>query len=516
MIETLPQGWIETYLGELLDMIKGGGTPNKSNSLYFSGKIPFATVKDFKVTRPKDTIDHITEEAIENSSAELVPADVLLITTRMSIAKLARFKKPVAINQDVKALFLNNLVSKDFIEILLSFGAEKLIAKGTGTTVKGIRLEDIRNFEISLPPLAEQKRIVAKLEALLTRSTNARNELVAIPKLIERYKKAVLAAAFRGNLTADWREDNIALLDCSQQFLTAISTTRQSIYTNKIKKWEIEVKEWEKQGRIEKKPSKPSKSIEPDKLSPDHLEKMWEIPNTWNWLQLGNFAFVTKLAGFEYTDYVKYDPAGDLPVLKAENASLFGFKVTEYSKVHSQTISHLTRSHLLGGEILVVFVGAGTGNVALVPENQKFFLGPNIGMVRIESDLIDSHYLELFLRSTGGKELLLASMKAVAQPSISMGTIRQTPVVLPSLFEQKEIVERIQTAFKAIDTIQAELTQAEALRKRLEQATLAKAFKGELVPQNPNDEPASVLLERIRAEREAQPKSTKGRRGKHG
>jgi type I restriction enzyme S subunit len=123
-------------------------------------------------------------------------------------------------------------------------------------------------------------------------------------------------------------------------------------------------------------------------------------------------------------------------------------------------------------------------------------------MVRPNPDLVSGRYMELFFRSLKGRQLLLVTSKAVAQPSLSMGAIRSTPIAIPPLAEQGEIVRRIEIAFDWIDRLACETTSARKLVDRLDQAVLAKAFRGELVPQDPNDEPASVLLERIRAERE--------------
>jgi type I restriction enzyme S subunit len=250
----------------------------------------------------------------------------------------------------------------------------------------------------------------------------------------------------------------------------------------------------------------------PESLTAEQESCLWTLPEKWQWLQIGTFCFVTKLAGFEYTDYVKYDPKGDLKVLKAENAGQNGFKATAYSMIRSETVANLKRSFLNGGELLVVFVGAGVGQVALVPENERFFLGPNIGMVRPYSTAISSRYLELFLRADEGKKLLLISSKAVAQSSISMGAIRATPVAIPPLEEQAEIVRRIESAFSWLDRVAADHAAAARLIPKLDAAILAKAFRGELVPQDPNDEPASVLLERIKAERAAAPKVKRGRK----
>ena len=100
----------------------------------------------------------------------------------------------------------------------------------------------------------------------------------------------------------------------------------------------------------------------------------------------------------------------------------------------------------------------------------------------------------------------------MAQPGLSVKNIKSILVLLPSLGEQKEIVRRIQKLFKAVDTIAAEYQQAIKRLDRLDQAILAKAFRGELVPQDPTDEPAAALLARIQAEKLTQPKPAKAKR----
>src|SRR5690606_2509542 len=156
-------------------------------------------------------------------------------------------------------------------------------------------------------------------------------------------------------------------------------------------------------------------------------------------------------------------------------------------KVHSTTVEGLTRSHLLGGELLMVFVGAGTGNVAMVPNNQRYCLGPNIGMMRVESESIDPRYVELFLRSPMGKDLALAAVKAVAQPSLSMETIRQIPVAVPAKEEQARIVIELDQTLSIIDKAERDIEKEICASGTLRHSILKKAFSGQLIPQDPND-----------------------------
>lgn len=483
----LPKGWVEAELGALGTWV-GGGTPDKSNPAFWtSGTIPWVSPKDMKRFHISEAEDLITEDAISTSSTNLVAARSVLIVTRSGILKhtlpVAIAGREVAINQDIKALTLYRALDALYFAHQIKALGPFVLKNCTkaGTTVDSVDFDKLKAVKATVPPLAEQKRIVAKLDALNAESARARTELAHIETLVSRYKQAVLSKAFSGELTKDLRQHQLRLAEDSN---TKSVPSRNP-----------------GSGRVAKV----------NAPTHDQRDLVWACPPSWRWDQIGNCAFVTKLAGFEYTKYVNYDPDGDLRVVKAENAGPNGFRRTSYSRVQSKSVSMLGRSRLAGGEVLVVFVGAGTGNVAVVPDDEQFFLGPNIAMARPDPQQALSSYLELFFRSNGGKALLLAATKAVAQPSLSMGAIRSTPVALPPLQEQHEIVRRIESAFTRIDRLATEAKRALELVGKLDEAILAKAFRGELVPQDENDEPAEKLLERIRAERAAAPKAKRGR-----
>ena len=199
----LPPGWSCEQLGKVLSKIVGGGTPPKSVPKYFQGSIPLMTVKDMKVSRPSKTGFNITKEALANCSSRIVPADTVIIATRMGLGKVVRPQMPTAINQDLKALFPVAALDNSFLEMWLTSIASKIEAMGTGTTVKGIRLRQVRELEIPLPPLNEQRRIVEKIETLFARLDKGEEALRAVRTLLARYRQSVLKAAVTGQLTAD-------------------------------------------------------------------------------------------------------------------------------------------------------------------------------------------------------------------------------------------------------------------------------------------------------------------------
>jgi type I restriction enzyme S subunit len=121
------------------------------------------------------------------------------------------------------------------------------------------------------------------------------------------------------------------------------------------------------------------------------------------------------------------------------------------------------------------------------------------------SDAADSKFVEVMSAAKQSKDWLLPHIKTAAgQHGISGADLKRLPIPLPSIPEQQIIARRIDTAFRWIDRLASEATSARKLIDHFDQSILAKAFRGELVPQDPNEEPASVLLERIRAERECQ------------
>jgi type I restriction enzyme S subunit len=357
--------------------------------------------------------------------------------------------------------------------------------------------DGIRRFVISLPPSKEQQRIVEAVDSYLTRLDDAVAALEQVKTKLKAYRASVLKAAVEGRLVPT----EASLARAQKRDYEPAETLRMRILNDRRRQREAaKLAKLKAKDRPRKDDKWVAKYEEPVAIDSRGLP---DLPEGWCWLTIDALAFVTKLAGFEYTKFVEYDESGDLAVIKAENAGRDGFRETNFSRVRSESVAHLTRSRLSGGDLLMVFVGAGTGNVGRVPENRPYFLGPNIAMIRVATGAMSAAYLEYFLRSPLGNGLALGFSKAVAQQSLSMGTIRRIPVVVPPREEQ----DRIVAALDYHTSVQVAITQQirdELVRlARLRQSILKWAFEGKLADQHADDEPAEKLLARISAERAA-------------
>jgi type I restriction enzyme S subunit len=311
--------------------------------------------------------------------------------------------------------------------------------------------------ELPLPPLAEQQRIIAKVEALLARVNAARQRLTRVPAIMKRFRQSVLAAACSGRLTADWRED---------LFRTDAHTEHQP---------HDEVPAVPVAWRYEQA----KEIVEPDTVISYGI--VLPGPN--------------QAEGIPYIRGLDIDDSGRILTDQLWNTT------PEIASKHK-------RSVIRRGDVLLCVIRHL--RVAVVPEGLD---GANLtqGTVRLRpSDRILADYLALYLTSPQAQGWMKARYIGMAMPRINVEHARTIPIAVPPCLEQHEIVRRVQSLFRLADSIEKRAASATARAEKLTQAILAKAFRGELVPteaelarrEGRGYEPASALLERIRAERE--------------
>jgi type I restriction enzyme S subunit len=335
----------------------------------------------------------------------------------------------------VSPLYLFHLLRTSQVQSELRAGSSQT------TNIANISIGKLSSIEIPLAPLAEQKRIADKLEALLGRVDACRARLDRVPALLKRFRQSVLAAATSGKLTEEWRIAN-GVND-----------------------------EWENTNLL----NICSSISDGDHLPPPQTET--GIP----FLTIGNIS-----SGQLDFSHVRYVPESY-------------FEKIRETRVPKQ------------GDTLYSVVGASIGIPVMVNVDQKFCFQRHIAILK-PSEGTSPGFLHIIMASPEVFREAWSRTTGTAQPTLPLGALRTIPVSIPTLPEQQEIVRRDEALFAFADRIEARLASMQKTVERLTPATLAKAFRGELVPQDPNDEPASALLERFGKQAEA--KSPKSRRQK--
>jgi len=250
-----------------------------------------------------------------------------------------------------------------------------------------------------------------------------------------------------------------------------------------------------KEGKI-KRSKKSAKTSD----TPHYENVPFEVPSSWVWTNIEELFFVTKLAGFEYTDCLTKDTISsnnEVPIVRAQNVRM-GYFVENTNEAISEALSQqLERSALTKKCLLMTFIGAGIGDTCIFPALKRCHLAPNVAKIEPYSNKIDLKYALYYLMSDLGQLGVRGISKSTAQPSLSMATIRSLEIALPPLAEQHRIVAEIEKLFELIDQIEQGKADLQTIIKQTKSKILDLAIHGKLVPQDPNDEPAIELLKRI-------------------
>jgi type I restriction enzyme S subunit len=362
------------------------------------------------------------------------------------------------------------VLSDDFIE--------RVSPTQTGTHYPATSDVAVMRETIELPPLAEQKRIVAKLEDLLLRIIAARERLARVPIILKRFRQSALAAACSGRLTEDWRDSNSDAGSASE-IVEGLKTLHEKAGTAR-------------------RGNAAAPSEEAHDLDEAALPISWAVAEL-KWLcdPKRPITYGILKPGPDQSDGVPYVRVADFP---GNRLGLSGIRRT------TTAISEAyRRSRLREGDVLLSIRGT-FGRVCRVP--------PELNSANITQDTarlsiarsVDANYVFLYLLSPEVQERLGRAARGVAVRGVNIGDVRALQVALPPLPEQQEIARRVDRLFQLADAIGKRVDVATARVAKLTRAVLAKAFRGELVPteaelarrEGRDYEPAADLLERLR------------------
>lgn len=479
MEKQLPKNWVECKLGELAT-VQSGGTPSRGINSYWNGDIPWVKISDIKEMYVDKTTEFITEEGLKNSSTRIFPKGTILFTIFATLGKIGILNIDAATNQAIAGITPSKFVNDKYLTYSLINLSNSISENGKGVAQKNINQAILKETIIPLPPLPEQNRIVEKLDKMFNQLETIKTSMANIPLLLKDFRQQVLSKAVTGKLTEEWRRG---------KELESAEVLIHKIIQKRVQDFDLKCQLAKENG--ERKPTK----VFLDKLP--KIERIdVDLPEKWFQTNVHFLSFVTKLAGFEYSLHFDLKEEGEIPVVRAQNVQMGRFEDKNRLYMSKETSDFLVRSQLHGREILMVFIGAGTGNVCLAPKDERWHLAPNVA--KIDVDGISTEYLYLYLQSALGIENVLSRVKATAQPSLSMETIRDIVALVPPLEEQYEIVSRVENLLAKSEAIKKQYKLLKEKIDKLPQALLYKAFKGELTEQLESDGDAKDLLKEIK------------------
>ncbi|KDE37037.1 restriction endonuclease EcoKI subunit S [Kosakonia radicincitans UMEnt01/12] len=455
----LPEGWSQIVLGDVVEVNSGVGFPEKYQGKN-AGDYPVYKVRDISVAvlEKKGFLNSAGHYVTENEAFELKGK-----IFRSGSTLFAKIGEAVKLNRRAyvrtAGLADNNVMAVSsiledmdkFIYYILN--TVDLTETSRSTTVPSIRKGDIENITLSLPPLAEQKIIAEKLDTLLAQVDSTKARLEQIPKILKRFRQAVLAAATNGNLTSDWRDknNNITSFISENNTLNHFRNTKLPILPYKWK-W----LHFDQVAEIASNLKSPANYPTEIHIAPNHIE-----------------SWTGKISG--------YQTIAEDGVTSAKHQFHKGQII--YSKI---------RPYLCK---VTIATFDGLCSADMYPINSK----------------IDTYFLFRWMLTTTFTDWASNAESRTVLPKINQKDLSEIPVPTPPIEEQHEIVRRVEQLFAYADTIEKQVNAALARVNNLTQSILAKAFRGELTAQwraeNPDlifgENSAAALLEKIKAERAA-------------
>lgn len=487
-------------MGEVACVV-GGGTPSTSDASNFDGPIPWITPADMSRHKGKTIAvgaRSISEKGLNASGARVLPKGAVLFSSRAPIGYTAIASCALATNQGFKSFVPEHDLSAEYIYYWLSSAKEHAEALASGTTFLEISGAKAALIPFPVAPAAEQTRIVAKLEELLSDLDAGVAELKAAQKKLAQYRQSLLKAAVEGALTADWRTHH-APTESGTQLLERILTERRA-------RWQArQLTKFEAQGKT---PPKDWQAKYPEPVAPD-TTGLPELPQGWVWTSLGQCFHVAVGATPSRKEPSYW--GGDVPWVSSGEVRFTRIKSTKEMITEAGLNNSSTQINPVGS-VLLGMIGEGKtrGQVAIL--DVEAANNQNCAAIWVSETEIASEYVYCWLWSQ--YEETRRGSSGNNQPALNKSIVERIVFPLPPLDEIEAITLSVNTALDNVlaqeRSIEISLKQSTAQRKNILQA----AFSGQLVPQDPADEPASVLLERIRTERAAQASAPKVRKAR--
>jgi type I restriction enzyme, S subunit len=511
--ESLHEGWTKCEVGDLGRLIRGiSYVKEQASKSPVPEYLPILRANNINTKLSFEDLVYVPSSLVEEEQ-KIRRGDIIFA---MSSGSLNLVGKSAPAHSDFDGscgafcaiLRLEHHVSPEFFSYLFQGNAfrRKISEIAKGSNINNLKREHILDHQLALPPYPEQRRIVAKIEELFSELDKGIENLKHARAQLAVYRQALLKHAFEGKLTADWRAENANNLEPAEQLVGRIRSDQESRYERDLKKWQREIEKWasfDKKGVRPTKPEKP-RAIRP--LTADERAVLAPIPAEWCWARVEGLGAVQLGRQRSPANISKDYPT---KYIRAANITEDGLALDDVKEMEFEPQEFETFKLRAGDLVLSEASGSASqvGKPAVwndeIPnccfQNTVIRHRPFVGSI--------SPYLLTLYKFCYGSGQFAKLAGGVGINHLSAGKFSAMPIPVAPLREQERIVKEVERTLSVICVLESDidlnLQKAEALR----QAILKKAFAGELVPQDPNDEPASELLARIRAEHEAAAKS---------
>lgn len=477
MEKELPKGWVYTSFMDVFDA-NGGTQPPKSQfiSEEKEGYIRLLQIRDFGL-KPVPT--YIPDSGYLRTCKK---DDVLIARYGASIGRIVTGMEG-AYNVALAKVDIPFQINKQFVFWLLkSHIFQNVITNTQRTAQNGFNKNDLADVFLPLPPKAEQERIVAKLDALFGELEKVKTSLANIPSLLKNFRQAVLTQAVTGKLTQEWRVGKE--LGDMFEFVKKLSIQREEEY-------ELAVK-FAKENKLKK----PKKDFEFE-FERHSKEENWCVA------KLENLIYMSARIGWKGLKADEYTESG--PLFLSVHGLNYGENVNYDVAYHisQERYDESPEIMLQENDILLCKDGAGIGKLGIIKElTEPATVNSSLLVIR-GREALNYKFLYYFFAGPSLQNIAQERITGTAIPHLFQRDIKEFVLDLPPLEEQQEIVRRVEALFAQADAIEACYATLKQKIEQLPQAILAKAFKGELVPQLPKDGDAKELLEEIKKLKES-------------
>ena len=479
-----PDGWMIAKLGELVQPSKEKVEPSEVAG------VPYLSLEHIESGSCRN-LGHGSASDVRSTKSVFRPGDVLYGKLRPYLNKVCRPDFAGVCSTDILVFPSAGHVDSSYLMRFLSTPqvVEYANHHSAGVQLPRVSFSALAEMDLPLPPLAEQKRIVAKVEELLARVNAARERLARVPAILKRFRQSILAAACSGRLTADWRDGHPSVM-AAPGLLERLRAMRQRALTNG---------RGGEQAGVGTRAGRPTNRPNPDFQA--------EMPESWTIASMDDLTTHITSGSRDWKQYYRDNAPGTF--IMAQNVRPLRFDRSYRLAVDPPSNDRdRKRSQARKGDILVTIVGANTGDVCRIAEPvDQHYVCQSVALMRPVLPET-SPFIELYLNSPNHGRLQYEDwIYGEGRPHLSFDHLRATAIALQSIEEQAEIVRQVQGLFRLADAIERRMMAGMARTEKLTQAILAKAFRGELVPteadlaraERRSYEPASALLAGIRA-----------------